>query len=120
MNNVVSTKIYEINNSEDEISLSMSVGKGQISSTTIFFNHQILETGIENGFRNKLIGKNRLLNNSILAVDITVKDVNPTTNDTLIDIKLSGGATDQHQRYSETAQKDGDLVHYHITYFLKK
>ena len=46
-------------------------------------------------------------------------DINPHTNDTMIDVKLSNGAIEQHQRFSGTADKDGGVVHYHLTYFLK-
>lgn len=120
MTSVVSTKLYVLDNSLNEMMLSMSVGKGQLSSATISLNALSLETGIQNGFKNRVIGKNLELDNAVLILDVTVVDNNPNTNDTMIDVKLAGGLMEQHQRFSETADKDGGIVHYHITYFLKK
>ena len=119
MTSVVSTKYYVLDDSSKDLLLSMSVGKGQISSSTIRLNTATIETGIRNGFKGRLIGNPSTLHNTILVLDVTVDDINPHTNDTMIDVKLSNGAIEQHQRFSGTADKDGGVVHYHLTYFLK-
>src|ERR1044071_7531643 len=111
MNTVVSTKLYAITDSQEELLLSMAVGKAQISSSSIRLNAKLIEANLEGGFENQKIGINKDLDNSMLTIDVTVKDVNPQTNETLIDVKLTGGKSDHIQRYSETANADGAIVH---------
>jgi hypothetical protein len=120
MNTVVSTKLYGINTSEKEIKISMTLGHGQQASSSVRLNGVILKDAILNDFQDFTIGKNKDLNNGLLIVDITVKDVNPQTDLTSVNLTLSGGKSPHTQQFTETADKNGGAVHYHLSYFLKK
>jgi len=119
MNTIVSTSIYWIDNNSEDIKISMSCGKGQLSVSSIFLNQHLLQGEIEGGFKNKVIQKASVLNNAILTIDITVQDVNPQTNATSINVTLTGGKSDNTKKFAETIDKDFGQIHYHITYFLK-
>src|SRR5690606_31023124 len=119
MTSVVSTKYYVLHDSSRDLLLSMSVGKGQISSSTIRLNTATIETGIRNGFKGRRIGKPGTDHNTRLVLDVTVEDISPQTNETMIDVQTPTGAREQHPRFSGTADKAGGVGPYHLTYFLK-
>jgi hypothetical protein len=119
MNTIVSTSIYRINSSNDDLILSMSSGKGQATVSSIYLNHQLVEGGIEGGFKNRILGKNKDLNNALLTIDVIVQDINPDTNATLVNLSLSGGEADIAKKFTETIDADWGQIMYHITFFLK-
>jgi hypothetical protein len=111
--------MYRLHNNDNEIKITMSSGKGQATVSSIYLNHQLIEGNIEGGFRNYPIGKSSVLKSSVLALDITVQDVNPDTNATLINLALIGGKEDIVKKYAEIIDSDWGQIHYHISFHLK-
>lgn len=93
----------------EKVKMSVVIGDGQIGSSVIRLENQLLRMGdindLEIGNGNDLIGKK-------LTVKSIVADVNDQTNYTSITYKLSGGKEEGNFKLEENVTNDGDSIIY--------
>ncbi|SMD34646.1 hypothetical protein SAMN04488029_2115 [Reichenbachiella faecimaris] len=119
MGTVISTVVYRLKKeSTDPITLSVTIGQGQQAASTIHLNHVMFKSELANDFEEH-VGDNTSLLKSILTLDTDILDVNPSTDETELTVRLEGGEKDVTKKFTETADHSGGVVHYHITFYLK-
>ena len=92
------------------------IGDGQAGGTALRLNGSSIPVNPTG--RTKIGQDGEDLRKSVLQSITTVKDVNPQTNNTSIEHKLTGGVTDEVFPYAIQVKKDKGIARYFITYVL--
>jgi len=106
--------LFEVDGSDNSVFLDFRAGaEGQASLTTVKINRTVVEEDVEGSFEQPLsIGANADLDGKTLRIKTTITDLSDLTNDTFIDITITGGAQDYHHRFEKTVTNERDSVFY--------
>lgn len=102
---------YQVNNSINEVKLSVNVGHGQPSTTTYYVGNTLVET-IHHSFDSKVLGTNKDLKGSQLSCITVVHDFQTITNETSVTLQIDGGKEKFRQLMQKKVSNHGDVVIY--------
>lgn len=111
------TKLYKVNNDNQAIRLSVTIGDGQIGVTSVNLGSEQMVVNHKNSLLDKEIGNGLNLKGKVLFCTTTVTDVQQATNKTSVTYELKGGQIPFSQTLSETVTSDGDVVFYTATFY---
>jgi hypothetical protein len=99
------------------VTLSVTIGDGQVGGTSVSLSGVLVESGGE--IRNLRIGaEGQDLRNASIECTTTVKDVNPATNHTTVTYAISGGTEDREFTYDVTVSQAGGRAVYLVIFLL--
>jgi hypothetical protein len=91
MSQITKSLIYDTNNSPKDISVSIDIGFGQNSITTIYIDGAVFNNGINNSFQGVIIGSGNSLIRKEIVIFTSIVDIQPSTNQTSLKLKINGG-----------------------------
>ena len=113
---VSQTEFYPVN-PNTPVTLSITIGDGQVGGTAVTLNGELVDSGGD--IQNLQVGKpGQDLRNSSIECTTTVKDVNPATNHTSVTYALRGGKQAHDFPYDVTVSQPGGRAVYLITFML--
>ena len=99
------------------VSLSVTIGDGQVGGSAVTLSGALVGSGEE--IRDLRIGKQgQDLRNASIECTTTVKDVNPATNRTSVTYALRGGKEDRDFTYDVTVSEAGGRAVYLVIFLL--
>jgi hypothetical protein len=106
--------LYEINNTDDGISLIVRTGaKGQKSLTTVKLNRTIKVKDVNGSIDKPLaLGSGAGLVGKTLRIKTEITDISDQSNDTFIDLRIMGGPSEYRHKIEKTVAADNDSVLY--------
>lgn len=122
MSNTTHVDFYNVSKNKDKnVSLSISTGFGQNSTSTIYVGSTQLDGGGPNGAFTAEdftvdLGSNYDLNGKKMVITIAVQDIQPDTDESSITLKLTGGLSDYKKVMTATIDKQTKVVLY--TYYI--
>jgi hypothetical protein len=111
------TKLYRVNNDDQSVQLSITIGDGQVGVTSINLGSEQIVSNHKNSILSMDIGTGEDLKGKTLYCTTSVTDVQSTTNQTSVMYELHGGKIPFSQTLSETVAGDGDVVFYTATFY---
>ncbi|HTD93229.1 MAG TPA: hypothetical protein VK644_05435 [Chitinophagaceae bacterium] len=106
--------LYEVSNSGDLVSLSVRTGaRGQKSLTTVKLNRTIKVKDVNGSIDKPLpLGSGAELAGKTLRIKTEITDISDETNDTFIDVRITGGPNEYRHKVEKTVIADNDSVLY--------
>jgi len=101
---------------QDTLTLTITIGYAQDSSTTVKLDDIKLKENIDGSFSVPLPEKGSALINKKLKCSTRVGAISPVTNKTSVTFKLMGGLEDSERTLEEKAEKKGQRIQYRATY----
>jgi hypothetical protein len=114
MSQVTKSVIYKSENTPTDISISVEIGYAQPSVTTIFVDGKQLNRDIKNSFNQKVGNANELRGKEVVCFT-TVSDIQPTTNETSLKIKIFQGTGVLDVPTLRLNANEGEVVFYKLT-----
>ncbi len=109
---VFDIKMYKIGDA-NSISLEVEIKFSQNANSNLYKNGTIIKSGVVNNFNSDISVK---VGDKIKLVT-TVSDISQQTDNTGVDITLTGGAEPLNDPHDQVADS-GDLVTYDLTYYI--
>ncbi|MEW5925583.1 MAG: hypothetical protein AB1746_16495 [Candidatus Zixiibacteriota bacterium] len=105
------TKMYRVSTSSI-VKLSVTIGYGQSSITTVYLENDKLVNEKKNSFEIVLPYTGMELKGKTLFCSTMVMDMSPESNKIGVTYVISGGKEDYHQMLWESVDKDRGVIHF--------
>lgn len=102
--------------SEDTVTLKITIGHGQVGTTSVNLAEKELVSGHKNTLELTIPSTGEGLNGKTLYCSTIVADIRTETNETSITYELTGGVKPFKQALQESVDSHGDVVFYTATF----
>ncbi len=107
--------IYKLKNDGTPIFLNLKIGFGQKGSTRLMFGTEQYGDEIPDSFENLELGTDKTLVKKSLCINTVVHDINPSTNNTSVQVTLKGGTNKLEIPPIIQAISNGSVAYFTIT-----